>query len=355
MKDIYSKVVQLFKKNHFSVLATIIKQSGSAPRGIGTKFLVMEDGSFVGTIGGGLLEHQVLGEAKKVFADHLPKRLSYFFKGTDVAESDMLCGGDVEVFLEPISPENPDHLSMLKRALEISQRGGSGVLATVVDEGKLQAGQMAKVFLDSDGQRIGSLHGFKELESNLMDKVDEILTQRQPNILTFRDDEGNELEIFVEPTVSDPILYVFGGGHVSTRIVPQASKVGFKVVVIDDRAEFADPNNFPGATNVYQYPFEGVLDRIPVDESSYLVIVTRGHIHDKTVLAESLKTRAKYIGMIGSRRKRNMVYKSLLEEDFTQEDLDRVYSPIGLDIGAETPEEIAVSIVAELIKVRAGT
>jgi xanthine dehydrogenase accessory factor len=125
-------------------------------------------------------------------------------------------------------------------------------------------------------------------------------------------------------------------------------------VVIDDRPDFADPANFPEAEKVLQYPFEGVLERIPVDESSFVIIVTRGHLHDKTVLEQSLRTKAGYIGMIGSRRKKAMIYEKLLEEGFTRQDLDRVYAPIGLDIGAETPEEIAVSIVAELIQVRAG-
>jgi len=126
------------------------------------------------------------------------------------------------------------------------------------------------------------------------------------------------------------------------------------VVVIDDREEFADVKCFPDASDIHQCPFEGVIDRLPVDESSFLVIVTRGHMHDKTVLAQALKTKAKYIGMIGSSRKRNIIYDKLMEEGFTKQDLLRVHSPIGLDIGAETPVEIAVSIVAELIKVRAG-
>jgi xanthine dehydrogenase accessory factor len=126
------------------------------------------------------------------------------------------------------------------------------------------------------------------------------------------------------------------------------------VEVIDDRPEFADPAKFPDAAKVHQYPFPGVIGKIPVDESSYLVIVTRGHIHDKTVLEQCLRTKARYIGMIGSRRKKAMIYDKLLEEGFTKSDLDRVHAPIGLEIGAETPEEIAVSIVAELIQVRAG-
>ena len=126
-----------------------------------------------------------------------------------------------------------------------------------------------------------------------------------------------------------------------------------RVAAVDDRPEFADQTRFPGAKEVLIEPFEGVMEKLPINESAYVVIVTRGHIHDKIVLGQALKTEAKYVGMIGSRRKRDIIYQKLLEEGFTKKDIDRVYSPIGLDIGAETPEEIAVSIVAELIKVRA--
>jgi xanthine dehydrogenase accessory factor len=354
MKDIYEKIVELFEKNRFSVLAILIKQTGSAPRSIGTKCLILEDGSIVGTIGGGLLEARVIEEAKEIFSTRLPKRLSLILKGTDVAETDMICGGDVEIFLEPVSPENLNHLSIFKRIKDVTEKGGSGILFTVVDAQRWRAGQILKMLLETDGQRIGSLLGIKAIEDLPIEEMEQRLNQTQPNTILSRDDEGNQVELFLEPITKEPILYIFGAGHVSSQIVPLATRVGFKVVVIDDRPEFADPKRFPEAIEVSRYPFKGVLDRIPVDESSYLVIVTRGHIHDNTVLAQSLKTRAKYIGMIGSRRKLAIIHKSLLEEGFTQEELDQVHSPIGIDIGAETPEEIAVSIVAELILVRAG-
>ena len=184
--------------------------------------------------------------------------------------------------------------------------------------------------------------------------MDGILASRQPCIIPLQDSAKNQMDVFVEPVVSDPVLYIFGAGHVSRQTVPCACRVGFQVVVIDDRPDFADTVHFPDARDVYHLPFEGVMDRLPVHGLSYLVIVTRGHMHDKNVLAQALKTKAAYIGMIGSTRKRDIIYKKLLEEGFTQKDLSRVHSPIGLDIGAETPEEIAISIVAELIKVRAG-
>lgn len=354
MKDIYEKIIERAKEKKLSVLATIIVQTGSTPRGIGTAFLIMAEGSFMGTIGGGQLEARVLEEAEKVFETRAPLRLSFVLKGTDVEKTEMLCGGDAEVFLEPVSPDNSGHLNIYQRALEVIDRGSTGMMATVVDLERWSGGTLPKLFFESNAGSTGSLTGQPELEKMLAGETNRIIKKRQADHVSFQDASGEEIEFLLEPVMTEPVVYVFGGGHVSLQIVPLAARVGFKVVVIDDRLEFAHPRNFPDAANVHEYPFEGVFDRLPIDQSSYIVIVTRGHMHDRTVLTQSLKSQAEYIGMIGSRRKRAIVYKKLLEEGFTQADLDRVYSPIGIDIQAETPEEIAVSIVAELIKVRAG-
>jgi xanthine dehydrogenase accessory factor len=354
MKEIYQKIVELLYNDTLSVLATIIKQAGPSPRGIGTKCLIIQDGSFTGTIGGGVIEAKTIKEAIKVFDTAIPIRLAFTLKGSDVEDTDMLCGGDMEVFLEPVSPKYSSHLSILEKVMKIINRGGAGLLATVINENWWQQGVAPKIFLEKQGKQIGSLPRGSKIEDALMEKMEGILNARLPSVFSLRDDSGNQVEIFVEPIITDPFLYVFGGGHVSSQIVPLASRVGFQVVVIDDRPEFADIKNFPEAREVHQFPFEGVMDRLPVDESSYLVIVTRGHVHDKDVLAQALKTDARYIGMIGSTRKRDIIYEKLLEEGFTKEELTMVHSPIGLEIGAETPEEIAVSIVAELIMIRAG-
>jgi xanthine dehydrogenase accessory factor len=354
MTDVYAKALELLGKNEFSVLATIIRLTGSGPRGAGTKFLILEDGSYAGTIGGGLLEARVLEVAKKVVAGRAPRRLSLNLMGKDVAETDMICGGDVEVFLEPLVSENQDQIQSFRKILDIHKRGGAGLLVTVVNVDRWEKGVVPRLFLLPDAEPIGNLRGMKGVAEELAKNMPLWLKQREPRLVVSRDDLGGSVELFVEPILSDPVLYIFGGGHVSTQIIPLASRVGFKVEVIDDRPEFADAGKFPDAAKVHHLPFEGVLDKVPVDESSYLVIVTRGHIHDKTVLEQCLRTNARYIGMIGSRRKKAMIYEKLLEEGFTKEDLDRVHAPIGLEIGAETPEEIAVSIVAELIQVRAG-
>ncbi|MGD9322014.1 MAG: XdhC family protein, partial [Desulfobacteraceae bacterium] len=146
MEDIYAKIVELLKKNCFSVLATMIRQTGAAPRHAGTKFLIMEDGSFIGTIGGGLLEAQVLEGAKKVLETHTPLRLNFILKGKDVEKTDMICGGDAEIFLEPVSPENINHLDIFKKAMDVNRRGGSGVVATIVNSDHWQAELIPKMF-----------------------------------------------------------------------------------------------------------------------------------------------------------------------------------------------------------------
>jgi len=354
MKEVYAKAAEVLTKSEISVLATIIKLTGSGPRGAGTKFLILEDGSYVGTIGGGLLEARVLEAAKKVFATRAPIRVSLNLMGKDVAETDMICGGDVDIFLEPLLPGNEDQIQVFQKILNIHKRGGAGILVTVVNTDRWRKEMVPRLFLSPDAERTGNLPGMRAIEEELAKNMPLWLKRREPRLVVSSDDLGGSVELFVEPILADPVLYIFGGGHVSAQIIPLASRVGFKVEVIDDRPEFADPVKFPDATKVHQYPFEGVLGKLPVDESSYLIIVTRGHIHDKTVLEQCLRTKAKYIGMIGSRRKKAMIYEKLLEEGFTRSDLDRVHAPIGLDIGAETPEEIAVSIVAELIRVRAG-
>jgi len=160
--------------------------------------------------------------------------------------------------------------------------------------------------------------------------------------------------ILIEPVLPAATMFLFGAGHVAQPTARLAAFVGFRVRVVDDRAEFANAQRFPEADEVRVVTdFDSALKGLAIDRNTFIVIVTRGHLHDKTVLMQALRTEAAYIGMIGSRRKRDHIFKALLKQRFTQADLNRVHSPIGLDIGAETPEEIALSIVAELAQVRA--
>jgi xanthine dehydrogenase accessory factor len=316
--------------------------------------LILEDGTIVGTIGGGMLENRVIEEGRKIFSTLKPSLISHKMQGADVDANEMICGGNADIFLEPIYPDNLSHLHIFKEIMEVIKRGGSGLLVTVLNPDRWSTANIPKMFIKSGNKKFGSLLGVDEIDEVIQKNMGSMIAERLPQVAAIKDSEGNRLDVSIEPVISDPVVYIFGGGHVSRQIGPIAHLVGFEVVVIDDRKEFSIPENFPYAKEVITGSFENIMERLPINDSSYLVIVTRGHSHDTTVLIQALETPAKYIGMIGSKRKTRIIFDKLIKDGFSKERIDAVYSPIGVDISAETPEEIAVAIVGELIKVRAG-
>jgi xanthine dehydrogenase accessory factor len=341
MRDPYIEIAGYLEKGKALVLARIIRQAGSAPRGVGTKCLVLMDGAIVGTIGGGMLEHLVSQAAVQSLAQGGPRILHFKLQGEDVAKTDMLCGGIVDVFLDPIEPTDPVCRELFQRLREAKVAGSGGVLITRVVQGGDPSRPWTRMFLR-----------WEEIPQELppeLKGVWERLPKTRPLLV---EGEGPD-PVFWEPIVQEEVLYLFGAGHISTFVAPLAQMVGFKVVVIDDRQEFANRDRFPSAEEVLVLSPQQAMGRVRLDSGSYVAIITRGHIHDASVLREVVRSGAAYIGMIGSRRKRAVVYRALMEEGVPRETLERVHCPIGLDIGAETPEEIAVSIVAELIQVRA--
>jgi xanthine dehydrogenase accessory factor len=342
VKEIYSTIVDSLKSGKASILAIIIKQGGSSSRGSGAKMLIMEDGSIEGTVGGGILEKAVVEASASVFDSRRPM----IFKSS----SKMACGGDVEVFLAPLSPDDQSCLEAFKNLSETSMHGSSSILAIALNERLWQGGRAAVALLKSSGETTGFLRGMENAAKTVISRMGYLLHQQRPEIVICSDNEGNEFSLFAEPIVSGPVLYVFGAGHVSSEVVPLASRVGFTVIVIDDRPEFSKAVNFPDAEHVFLYNYDDVMKNFSIDADSFIVIATRSHSCDQAVLGQALRTDAQYIGMIGSRRKIATIFDNLKGRGVTGQDLERVHSPIGLDIGAETPQEIALSIVAELMK-----
>jgi xanthine dehydrogenase accessory factor len=254
MEDIFQEIVRIRSQGQRAALATVISAKGSTPRETGAKMLIRSDGTILGSIGGGSLEAQVCKEALKVMGENRSMVMRFDLTGKEVAEEGMICGGNMEVFLEPILPE--------------------------------------------------------------------------------------------------PCLFVFGAGHISLFLAKMGKMVGFKVVIIDDRAEFANPERFPEADEVIAQDFPAAFQRLTANRASYIAIVTRGHLQDETVLEWAVRTDAAYIGMIGSRKKNQTVFSHLQERGIPEKRLKQVHAPIGLNINAKTPEEIAVSIMAEIIKAR---
>lgn len=349
MQDIYSEVVKVLERKERCVLATLISRVGSAPRAVGAKYLIKQDGTSLGSIGGGCVEAEVWQEAQRVAEKEEGKVLHFELTSEQLAEGGLVCGGNIDIFLEPL---REDFLDIYEEAARIRRKGGSAILATLVlVDGDFFKGEGSKVLIRTSGEKVGSLSGGAELEKKVLSEGKEALREKKPRILASSYEE-RRVEILLEPVFSEPTVYIFGGGHVSEQIAPLAKNVHFKVVVIDDREMFANRERFPEADEVIVSEFEKCFERLNIDESSYVVIVTRGHLYDGIVLGQALESNARYIGMIGSRKKIGTLYQSLIERGIAKESLGRVHAPIGIDINSETPEEIAVSIVAELIKVR---
>ena len=349
MEEIYSEIVKALEKKEKIALATLISRVGSAPRAVGAKYLIKKDGTSIGSIGGGCVEAEVWQAAQKVIGEREGRILRFELTAEQLAEGGLICGGTINVFLEPIQEE---FLNIYREAGRIRQKGGVAILATVVSvDGAFYKGEGSKALMKTSGEKIGFLPDGFDLEKKILSEAEVLLKEKRPRVFALSS-KNRTAEILLEPVFCEPTVYLFGGGHVSEQVAPIAKKVHFKVVVIDDREVFANRNRFPEADEVIVSEFERCFDQLNIDDSSYIVIVTRGHLCDGFVLEQAVKSEARYIGMIGSKKKIRTLYQNLMEKGMKKEVLDRVHAPIGIDINSETPEEIAVSIVAQLIKVR---
>ncbi len=252
--DIFDELVRLRRLGQKSALATIVQVNGSIPSFESAKMLVREDGTFVGTIGGGCVEAEVWTAAREVMDTEKPKHLT-FSLGQDAAyDNGLICGGQLNVFVEAVIPQ--------------------------------------------------------------------------------------------------PRAFIFGAGHISKSLSKVARLAGFETVIADNREAFANKERFPEADEIYSDEYEDAFPKLAINQTSYIVIVTRGHRDDMRVLRWAISTPAKYIAMIGSKRKTIAIVHELEREGIPREAFERIFAPMGLEIGAVTPEEIAVSVVAEMIAVR---
>ena len=333
MRHILDPLINALKQGLPVVLGAIVRSAGSAPRTSGARMLVLADGTLSGSVGGGAVEGACQAKAQELFRNSSSfAELHFNLNATAAADAGMLCGGFVTVLLQRVEP---DQLAFFQQILDDTLRGLQPMLLTTLPHKDLPPRLM---YLGPGNTTIPA-----ELRQEILRK-----TRRSPFLVQHAGQE-----IFVEPLVQPVVVHLVGAGHVALATAHLASFSGFEVVVMDDRPEFANTDRYPEAREVRVLDFfERCLQDLGPND--YVIIVTRGHLHDREVLAQALRTGAGYIGMIGSRRKRNAIYESLQREGFSETDLGRVHCPIGLAIGADTPEEIGLSIVAELVQVRAG-
>jgi xanthine dehydrogenase accessory factor len=330
MGILYETIEEYLKKNKTGIIATVITRAGSAPRDVGAKMFVGEDGKLYGTIGGGRLEHSAYQEAMSMMEKDGPKLFHITMNAGEVASNGMICGGDVDVLLEPVLEK---YGALYGRLEYLEKRGERGVLVTKFDKDIF-----AKILVEDDLTVNGD-----DVSERDRDVFLQHLYETKPCVT-----DG----LVIEPLQISTALYIFGAGHVSQYIAKIAQMVGFSVTVVDDRKEFANKERFPDADKIIVEDFQNVFDRLSFTGKEFVTIVTRGHQFDAGVLGETLKRQTRYVGMIGSKRKVAIVFDYMKKSGFDDEAIKKVHAPIGLAIHAETPQEIAVSIVAELIKVR---
>ncbi|HLY15751.1 MAG TPA: XdhC/CoxI family protein [Bryobacteraceae bacterium] len=253
-------------------------------------------------------------------------------------------------------------MDVYEELLSLRKLGRKCAIATIVQvRGSIPSYESAKLLVRDDGSMVGTIGGGC-VEAEVVSAAREVIETGQPRHLSFNLGQdaaydnglicGGQLDVFVEPVLPVPGAFIFGAGHISKSISKIAGLAGFSTTIIDNRENFANRDRFPEAGEIYAEEYEEVFAKLPVNDTSYLIIVTRGHRDDMRVLRWAVTTNARYIAMIGSKRKVISVIRELETEGVARESFERVFAPMGLEIGAISPEEIAVSVVAEMIAVR---
>ena len=349
MKEVIQGAVETLRDGKPCVLATVVRTKGSTPQKAGAMLLVRDDGSGLGTLGGGCVEGDIWFAAKEMLREGGGPEFKDYYLNEDIAARDgLVCGGTMYFYLEPLRSLD-DFLPLGDEILEAYDGGEPVGLATVVNSPRYPDRLGVKLLLRADGTVSGTL-GTPQLDEPALETAHRIA--QVGNTESISTEDGTE--IFVEGFTTPPTLVMVGGGHVGKATADLAHFLGYRVFIIDDRPEFSNEGRFPYAEQTIVTPYDQWSDHLSVNVNSYLVVATRGHRYDDMALESALKTRARYIGLLGSRRKTLMIYRRLLEQGVGKERIKEVYAPIGLNIGALTPEEIAVSVMSEIIMVRRG-
>jgi xanthine dehydrogenase accessory factor len=357
MTNPFQEMVRALDEAPPAVLATIASVRGSSPAPVLSRMLVSSLGEVVGTVGGGCLEGEVLREAQKVRAAGGWARVAFTLTESD-EELRMVCGGTVEILLERLEPGDGTLLEAVARRADA---GLSSVLARVFREGgprplaDAPKGSAPRERAAGHEAPIRCLLG--EEGEHLWGDRDRFPREALASALGVAHEERSawieDGSIFLEPIVGSPRLLLIGGGHVGRAIHAIAAAAGFRVTVVDDREKYVAAERFPGATRVAVPEYHDLAAHVTITPHQFVVLATRGHQFDERVLDQLLRLpRTRYLGVIGSRRKHEIAERNLVARGIPAERFRELHAPIGLDIGAVTPEEIAVAVVAEMIAVR---
>ena len=356
MKDVFRETKRLLGEGQKAVLATVVKTKGSTPQKPGAKLLVREDGSGVGTLGGGCVEGDIWFAAKELLKTFGPSQFREYQLNEDLAaEEGLVCGGSMYFMIDPIY--EPDEVLGFTKEIDDAYSGKSPVaLATLISnpgENLLPLGSGTetgrKLFIREDGSTTGSL-GSQAIDNDAISRSRQLMVHGANEYVVTE----NGTEYFIEGYTSPPKLILVGGGHVSKAISSLADKLGFHVYVTDDRIEFANKERFPESKQTIAMQPEDALKQINITKNSFIVVATRGHRYDSDALASAAKTAASYVGLLGSKRKIILIYEDLVKMGIPKDRITELRAPIGIEINARTPDEIAISILAEMLMFRLG-
>ncbi len=343
LEKIINKTIECLENGQNVVWAAVVEIKGSTPRKVASRMMITGSGEIEGSVGGGRMEGEVIERAEELLKEPGCVLFSVSLTGKDVAETKMICGGRIKLHLETLTKDDLHFVNALKKHIQ-SRR--NPILVTMVDE---HSGQSPSRHLLTPGGE--SIFSNTDLQQETALTLESLI--KENSLPRFVEDDAKKVAFFAESLKSPDRLFIFGGGHVALEIAWIGERSDFQIHVWDDREDFANGKRFPMAAGIYTDPCEQTINSTDFGPNDYVVIVTRGHLFDLDVLRHVIRKSPRYIGLIGSRRKRTMIYDQLAEEGIARERLEKVHSPIGLPIKAETPAELAVSIVGELIQVRA--
>jgi xanthine dehydrogenase accessory factor len=354
----YQQVQQFLEEDQTLAVATIVSTLGSTPREVGAKMVITASGEILGTVGGGCGEAEVRREAVQVIRSRKPSMVKVELMDDIESNSPAVCGGILNVFIDPWwkDSKTSTSLELVDELLQVEAGGVSAVVATVLRVENINDVDPGDKCLVRDGSiQAGNIRD-RELQEAILREAAARLQNEECRQLTLTlPGNGRKAEVFFDVITAVRKAIIVGAGHLAIPLVQFAKILGFHITVIDDRVIYANRERFPNADEVLVGDMAETLRGIEITPQTYIVLITRGHQYDEPCLRQVIHSPAKYIGMIGSKRRIKACFIRFRDEEGIPEELlKKVYAPIGLDIKAESPEEIALSIISEMVKVRRG-
>jgi xanthine dehydrogenase accessory factor len=340
-----------------AVLASVVRVRGSSPRHGGARMLIWPDGRIAGTVGGGTLEWRVIEHARLALAERKSRYTNYVFDTHGGPDSVGLCGGSVDIHIEV---QIGEFVGVASAAMQALESGDTVVLASIVREGQSAPARSAtRMVIWPDGRTLGSV-GDEPLQARVLAEARAVLAENKSRLATITSDGDlarQPVLVHLDLLQPDPTLLIIGAGHVAQPLATMGHLMGMRVRVVDDRAEWANRERFPAPTEIgivgYE-PVHEILGPIPflMTPTTYVVITTWGY--DLPAMEQALRQKPAYIGLVGSPTKARLLFQRLRQAGFTDEAIQCIRAPIGLDVGAESPGEIAISILSEVLTVMRG-